>query len=290
MKAIYFLPILLATSVTAQVPDSSSALFSMREAEHNFARASVMYGRNEAFVQNFADESVIFADKWLTNGKQFWEQLKASPIVLKWEPEFMDISESRDFGISTGPWDLQEYRPYTSPIATGYFLTVWKRQAGGVWKVILDAGSTTPPLKSPHHNFLFPPGADKLVSKPPVIRVELSCRELLDRDKEFQSEWKKSPEASTYISFLGPKARIQLSGHIPTTDTDTITGIITRIDKKLTWKPIGEGAAGSGDLGFTYGLLEIPGNNESTKGHYVRIWRKYPGAGWKISLDMININ
>ena len=290
MKAVFLFPIMLATYVTAQVPDSSSALFSMREAENNFARASVIYGRNEAFVQNFADESVIFTDKWITNGKQFWEELKTSPIVLRWEPEFMDISESRDFGISTGPWDLQEYRPYTPPDATGYFLTVWKRRPDGVWKVILDAGTSTPPLKDPHHNFSFPPGADKPVSKPPAIKVELSCKELLDREMQFQSEWKKSPEFTTYISFLGPKARIQLSGHIPTTDTDTIKTIIARIDNKLTWKPIGEGAAGSGDFGFTYGLLEIPGIKESTKGHYVRIWRKSPEAGWKIILEMININ
>ena len=71
MKSIFLFPLLLASSVMAQEPDSSSALYSMRDAERNFARASVMYGRNAAFVENFADESFIFTDRWLTNGKQF---------------------------------------------------------------------------------------------------------------------------------------------------------------------------------------------------------------------------
>jgi ketosteroid isomerase-like protein len=133
MKVIFLFPLLLATSVMAQEPDSSSALFNMREAERNFARESVMLGRNASFVENFADESVVFTDKWITNGKQFSKDQKASPIVLKWEPEFMDISVSRDFGISTGPWEAQEYRPNTAPVAKGYFLTVWKKQSDGVW-------------------------------------------------------------------------------------------------------------------------------------------------------------
>ena len=119
MKSIFLFPLLLASSVMAQEPDSSSALYSMRDAERNFARASVMYGRNAAFVENFADESVIFTDRWLTNGKQFSKERKPTPVVLKWEPEFMDISESRDFGISTGPWEAQEYRPNTAPLSNG---------------------------------------------------------------------------------------------------------------------------------------------------------------------------
>ena len=132
MKSILLLPLLLATAAMAQEPDSSSALFSMRDAERNFARLSVMIGRNASFAENFADESAIFTGRWITNGKQYSKEGKSSPIVLKWEPEFMDISASRDFGISTGPWEVQEYRPNTLPLNTGYYLTVWKRQVDGV--------------------------------------------------------------------------------------------------------------------------------------------------------------
>jgi ketosteroid isomerase-like protein len=290
MKSILLFPLLLATAAMAQEPDSTSAIFSMREAERNFARASVMIGRNAAFAENFADESVLFTDRWITNGKQVSKERKASPIVLKWEPEFMDISASRDFGISTGPWEVQEYRPNTPPLATGYFLTVWKRQPDGVWKVILDGGSTTPPLKDKLHSFSYPEGADKTAPNPPVMKPEVLRKELFDRENQVLAEWKKSPFPSTYSSFLEPQARMQFSGHLPSSDTDTISVLIARLNKSMIWKTTGAGAASSGDLGFTYGLLEVPGEAKGTIGHYVRIWKKHPGTYWKIFLEMLNID
>jgi len=289
MKSILLFPLLLATAAMAQEPDSSSALFSMREAERNFARASVMIGRNASFAENFADESAIFTGRWITNGKQYSKEGKSSPIVLKWEPEFMDISASRDFGISTGPWEVQEYRPNTPPLSTGYFLTVWKRQPDGVWKVILDGGSTTPAPKNPQHIFIFPQGADKVVIDPLIINVDLLRKELSEREKQILIEWGKNPNPSTYASYLASGARIQLNGHLPTTNTDTINVLISSLNKSMIWKREGAGAATSGDLGFTYGILEFPGNSKAS-GHYVRIWKKEPGANWKIALEMLNID
>jgi ketosteroid isomerase-like protein len=290
MKSIIFLQLLLATTVMAQEPDSSSALFSMREAEQNFAKASVMYGRNAAFVENFADESVIFTDKWITTGKQYSKERKNAPVVLKWEPEYMDIARSRDFGFSTGPWEAQEYRPGTPPLSAGYFLTVWKKQPDGIWKVILDGGGATPQKKDHKHSFSFPVGADKAVPNPPIKNASLLSKELIDIENQFLLTWTKSPHASTYTSYLAQNSRLQLSGHLPTTDADTINYLISHYDKNLLWKTSGSGAATSGDMGFTYGLLEIPDKSEVVKGHYVRIWKKQHGNSWKIVLEMMNFN
>lgn len=287
---MFLFPLLLTTSLMAQEPDSSSALFSMRAAEQNFAMASLMYGRNAAFADNFADESVLFTDKWISTGKQYSKERKASPVVLKWEPEYMDIADSRDFGFSTGPWEAQEYRPGTPPLSEGYFLTVWKKQTDGTWKVILDGGGTTPPKKDHKHSFSFPAGADKPVLNPPVLNTGSLSKELADRENQFLMNWGKSPLYSTYTSYLAQHSRMQLSGHLPTTNTDTISSWINHFDKNLSWKISGSGAATSGDMGFTYGLLEKQGKGEIIKGHYVRIWKKQPGNGWKIVMEMLNFD
>ena len=288
MKVLLLLPLIITSSVLAQEPDSSSALFGMREAERNFAKASIMIGRNAAFAEYFAGESAIFTDKWITNGKQFSKERKPSPLALKWEPEFMDIADSRDFGISTGPWEVQEYRPNTTPLVTGYFLTVWKKQSDGVWKVILDGGSTTPVPEGPKHLFRFPSGADKPISSPPVMNVEQLKKELLDMDDKFQTQWEISH--SSFTSFLAPDARIQFSGHLPTTNIDSIKTWTNKLDKSILWQSSGAGAASSGDMGFTYGLIIQPGKPDKTSGHYVRIWRKRPGTDWKIMVEMVNVN
>jgi hypothetical protein len=102
-------------------------------------------------------------------------------------------------------------------------------------------------------------------------------------------DWKKNPEASTYFSFLETGARIQRNGHLPSTNTDTIKVLLGKTDKNLNWNSVGSGAASSGDMGYTYGLLESQGNPTTVKGHYVRIWKKSPGAKWKIALEMMDI-
>jgi ketosteroid isomerase-like protein len=288
MKYYLVLTLLFSSSIMAQEPDSSSSLFRMRETERNFARASAAIGRNAAFAGFFAEKSVLFTDKWITNGKQYSKESKASPVVLKWEPELMDISCSRDFGISTGPWEAQEYRPNTTPIATGYFLTVWKKQTDGTWRVILDGGSETPVAAKNKHSFYFHTGADKAVKNCPVINEDLSNKELREREKQMLSAWEKTPLPSLYISYLDTIARMQLKGHLPSTNADTINAFISGFDKKLIWETEGSGAASSGDLGFTYGLLQIRGSLPLTKGHYVRIWKKQPGTNWRIIIEMIN--
>jgi ketosteroid isomerase-like protein len=289
MKPAILIPLLLTSCLAAQEPDSTSSLFNMREAERNFAKASVMIGRNAAFAENFAEESVIFTDKWITNGKQFWQGRKPSAVVLKWEPEFMDIASSRDFGISTGPWEAQEYRPNTGPLSTGYFLTVWRKESDGVWKVILDAGSSAPPKTGMPHSFSFPPGADTPVVHPPVINIDLLCKELYDQEDRIMQLWKKNPLPSSYALFLAPDVRLQLNGHLPSVNRDTINTWISRLPKTIAWKTSGAGAASSGDMAFTYGILET-NDPVVSKGHYVRIWKKNSGDSWKIVLEMISID
>lgn len=290
MKYYLLLPLLFTSSIMAQEPDSSSALFSMRETERDFARASAAIGRNAAFAGYFAEKSVLFTDTWITNGKQYCKERKASPVILKWEPELMDISDSRDFGISTGPWEAQEYRPNTAPVATGYFLTVWKKQPDGTWKVILDGGSETPVAANNKHGFSFPAGTDKALKNIQSFNEDLLNKELCDRENQFLSAWEKTPLPASYLSYLDPVARMQLKGHLPSTNADTINSFISGFDKKLIWETVGSGAATSGDLGFTYGLLQIRDSQPVTKGHYVRIWKKLPGNSWKIALEMMNLD
>jgi hypothetical protein len=284
MKVLLLLPIFLASSVMAQQPDTTSSLYSMREAELNFARHSAMFGRNAAFVYNLADYSVMFMGKWVTNSLQLWKERKADPVVLKWEPEFMDIAASGDFGISTGPWELQEFRPNTNPLSTGYFLTVWKKQTDGIWKVNLDAGVVTPVIKDTPHKFLFPSGADKDIADASVTDTIQTTRELTEREKQLTDQWEKTHQASAFTSFLAPAARLMQNRHLPTTNRDSINNLISQRDKSIRWKTVGSGAASSGDMGYTYGNLELPG----AVGFYIRIWKKQQGE-WLITIELYSI-
>jgi ketosteroid isomerase-like protein len=289
MKSSIIFLLLIAAPLSGQEPDSSSAIFQMRETERNFARSSVMYGRNVAFAAYFTEKSMIFTNKWITNGREYSKKRKPIPVVLKWEPEFMDIAESRDFGVSTGPWESQEYRPNTSPLSTGYFLTVWKKSSAGKWQVILDGGSTTPVKSSHNHEFHFPLGSDKSVSNHSRTDVSSTCKELIAREEQFLELWKLNPAPAVYKSFLSPHVRMQKNGHLPSADPDTVSLWTGQIDKSLRWSTSGCDAAGSGDMGFTCGIIEGRSDTGEVKGHYVRIWRKLADDKWYIILEMMNI-
>jgi ketosteroid isomerase-like protein len=55
----------------------------------------------------------------------------------------------------------------------------------------------------------------------------------------------------------------------------------------LSWKPVFEKIAGSGDLGYTYGFYEttIKSTGQISRGTYVTIWEKQKDGNWKFVLD-----
>ncbi len=284
---IYVILVLSSLSLKAQEPDSSSALFGLREAERNFARASVMLGRNAAFIENLAENSIVFTDRWITNGKEFSKNRQAAPIVLKWEPEFIDISGSRDFGISTGPWEVQEYRPYTAPVSTGYYLSVWEKQED-TWKVILDDGTSTPSIKNYNHKFSFPEGADKK-SYYSEKKDQRYADELAGREKQMLEMWNENHIAPIYESFMASGAVMIRNKHYPESNRDSIKLWISQRGNTFSWITAGAKTASSGDLGFTYGLIVRSEMEKESVGHYVRIWKKQ-GETWKITIELINVN
>ena len=58
----------------------------------------------------------------------------------------------------------------------------------------------------------------------------------------------------------------------------------------MIWQPKGGNIAGSGELGYTYGIYSITPKDKDTimQGTYVNIWKKQPDGTWKLILDSGN--
>jgi ketosteroid isomerase-like protein len=110
----------------------------VREAERAFAKT--MADRDHgAFVSFLADEAVFLGPKTTLRGKtavaegwkRFYEGVQ-SPF--SWEPDRVEVVDSGTLAVSTGPVrDPQGKR-------VGTFNSVWRREPGGGWKVVLDNG------------------------------------------------------------------------------------------------------------------------------------------------------
>ena len=69
---------------------------------------------------------------------------------LTWEPRIVRVANTGQLAVSTGPYVLQTENGKSS---FGYFLSMWKRQNGGAWKVVADIGVSASPAANLDSDF-----------------------------------------------------------------------------------------------------------------------------------------
>jgi ketosteroid isomerase-like protein len=115
--------------------------------DKSFSQMSVDKGLNTAFIFYAADSVVKMRDGNfpITGKNEMTEIYRSRPdsgMVLKWNPVKAEISRSGDLGYTFGNWELFDKSRDTTMY--GNYLSIWKLQADGTWKYILDTGCNTP--------------------------------------------------------------------------------------------------------------------------------------------------
>lgn len=125
----------------------STAIDSLVAAERAFAQSSVESGMKAAFLGALADDGILFRGGPV-NGVALWRARAESPAVLEWAPSYAEVSGDGDLGFSTGPWSLRP-KAGEAAVAFGHFVSVWRRERGGPWRVALDIGISHPDPGTP---------------------------------------------------------------------------------------------------------------------------------------------
>ncbi|HKP46872.1 MAG TPA: nuclear transport factor 2 family protein, partial [Pyrinomonadaceae bacterium] len=148
MKILITLLLMLGSCLLALGQKASDAQ-SLVDAERAFARTSVEKGTRPAFMEFIADDGILFRPG-AVKGKQ-WMIDHPAPApapnkrpVLNWGPTFALVSRAGDLGYDFGPWEAKGDINDEKPGAFGHFITVWKRQADGNWKFVVDLGISHP--------------------------------------------------------------------------------------------------------------------------------------------------
>ena len=137
--------IALALALLLSAPPllADEAADSLRAAELAFA-ASVAAKDAEAFA-SFLDDEAIFASAGVLRGReaivQAWSVFFAEDgPELTWEPAVVEV-RSDGLGLSRGPYTLTAAAPDgTETTSSGQFVSIWRRQADGGWKILFDSG------------------------------------------------------------------------------------------------------------------------------------------------------
>lgn len=285
--AILLLAFSLAGFVQAQTP-----LQDMVKTEQAFSKMAEEKTAREAFMAFIADDGLLFRPG-AVNGKKWMIEHPVPPSdknpLLAWQPNFAGMSASGDMGFTTGPWESKPDRSNPHPSAYGHFVTVWKKQADGSWKWVVDLGISHP--KSGGLQTLWHPTDKTTYTKPANVDVASATKDLLERDRIMSEASLNEGLSKAFIANASPEVRLYRAGQLPYQGRDGSVLVLARIQAQFKSIPIGGDVALAGDLGYTHGAYELADANQKVieRGSYVRIWKKQDGR-WQIVLDVTNVH
>jgi ketosteroid isomerase-like protein len=280
---------LVAGNLTPQT-DRHANLRSLVEAERAFAKMSIEKGTKASFVENLAEDSILFRPGPVA-GKKWMQEHPAPPGILTWRPIFADVSRAGDLGYTTGPWEFREKSLEDKPVAHGQFVTIWKRQADGVWKAVVDLGTrNAPPRDAPASDVQSPADneADKNLRLETDVEVERSALVKLEDESSRLVATKKTVDA--LLSSLAGDVRLFRMNAFPALGREAARAMLAAKPGLYAWQPVKADVSRSGDLGYTYGPYKsLAGDVKGAEqGHYVRIWKRQTDDNWKVVLDILN--
>lgn len=261
---------------------AQSALQEMVKTEQAFSKMAEEKNTRDAFLAFIADDGLLFRPG-AVNGKKWLLEHPAPPTdkkpLLAWQPSFAGMSASGDMGFTTGPWELKGDVKDEKPSAYGHFVTVWKKQADGTWKFVVDLGISHPQSGGPQ-TLWQPADVNTKTSFKPVDEAK-ERQALLDRDRKYSID--RLP------FYASREVRLYRPGNLPYIGFQAASDALAKTKGQIAWQPIGGDVARAGDLGYTHGTYEMTDDAKRVieKGSYLRIWRKQDGA-WRIVMDVAN--
>ncbi len=270
----------------AQTKDLSAELNSLVESERAFSRTSASKGIREAFLTYLADEAIVFRPRPVP-GKKAYEERPNIPGSLTWEPVYAEVSDAGDLGYTTGPYEFT----LDTSASYGHYVSVWKKQSDGSWRVILDIGITHSRPESISVRVTSRLNQRATMEKvKPKVDIVAEQAGLLDRDRSFSKASAVDGLVAAFIKYSDDDVRLYRSSTFPICGKEAVQRMISNRSGLWTWEPIAADVSRSGDLGYTYGISEFrkkdaeenPGESSS----YVRIWRKAMDGTWKVALEI----
>jgi hypothetical protein len=271
----------VAVQVTAGAEASGPA--ALVSAEHAFAADVAANGIRAGFLAHLAPTAVVLSPGPV-NAVKWYAALKPSPAKLAWEPAVAVMSGAGDLGWTCGPWQWRSDSTKSGPDATGTFVTLWRRQVGGVLKAVLDVGvSHAAPANDP------PALESRALTALPGSRDPQSLRRgLWKADADFTeiASTRGLPAAigdaaAAQLRWLREGAR-PVMGRDAARDSAAATHAAGRMVSNAQYVSDG------GDLGYTYGTWVEGGSAAPDSSYYLHIWERAAGHPWQLVLELFS--
>jgi ketosteroid isomerase-like protein len=278
----------LALSLVAlrQPPESIPAsLQSLVEAERAFAQAATQKGIRDSFLEYFAEDAIAFTPLPVSATARLRSRPSRpfSDYELRWEPRTGDVAAGGELGWLTGPSTFTDHTDASAQPQHGNYLSVWRRQAGGPWRVFIDVGSNPPQPVTFAEGFTRFPLPNRYASGAGKGAGEAS---LLDADKTLNARIVTDGAGTAYAAVTTDASRLHRSGFMPSIGSRAIRAWLDANATGMTPTTGAVGCSDAADLGYSYGTYDLKGTR-SPAGAYVRVWQRDGRGKWLVVADVV---
>ena len=265
----------LALAVRSAPAETSAAdsVRAMVDAERKFYRTGQEQGTRAAFLAFLADDGIVFRPGPL-NGKEVWSKRLENGLDLVWEPTFAVMARSGDFGYDTGPSKWRASKKEEKFTGHGHFISVWKKQKDGTWKVALDCGieNTRSDAKPP------------LQLETPKNRGQGTLESLQQTQSGFMA-LAKLDFSKAFRQFGSDEVRIYREGSFPTVGKKAGVELLGSEQAGVAMEVMKSDISSTGDIAYSYGTCSDTRTQPGRAGYFVQIWQTDATGTWKLALD-----
>jgi ketosteroid isomerase-like protein len=123
--------------------DMGTDRLNMLEADRSFSDLSEEKGMKTAFIEYIDSNGVLLRPNQVpivgADAIDYLIQLNDSNYVLTWRPKSGEVAKSGELGYTYGIYTLKPSEKDT--LLYGTYVSIWKKQADGHWKFVLDTGN-----------------------------------------------------------------------------------------------------------------------------------------------------
>jgi hypothetical protein len=130
---LVLVPYAIGRAAPTEVPAPSSA--DVMAADREFAQFALDAGIRAAYDRYLAADAIVFRPLPVT-AKQWLDTHEPATGRLEWSPAAALTACDASLAVTLGTWTYTARDSRTSD--TGYYLTAWRRDEGGDWRIVLD--------------------------------------------------------------------------------------------------------------------------------------------------------
>lgn len=266
---VLFLFVFFSMSLSAQ-----TGIEGLINAEKSFASFTAANSIQAGFIKFMDSTGLIFRQGKALNARKVYQQQKPGPAILSWAPDFAAISATGDMGVTMGPYELRPGSLKDTPVARGYFTSIWQLDANHEWKNLADLGTTCSTAALPVKEV-------KTISLPEKTTPDYSMAVILSMDNLLNKAI-EDKNKSDWIPLLTANSRLNLDNEKPLVGEKAWTNALLASPAKLLLNVIGGGFSSGKDFAYTYGTVL----NGERKENYLRAWI-YQKKEWKLILQTL---